>query len=110
MPRRRVNDRSISSSPIHKVYILMTTELQPPQPPSPSAPDLAPAGRTRCGWIILRKEFYEIFRDRRTVMSVVISPLLITPALFALMGVLINTQTEKARTQVYHVGVVGSET
>jgi ABC-type Na+ efflux pump permease subunit len=32
--------------------------------------------------IIFRKEFREIFRDRRTLMSVIIGPLLITPSLF----------------------------
>ncbi len=54
----------------------------------------------------MKKEFREIFRDRRTVMSVVISPLLITPAMFALMGSLIGGQVEKIKTQVYHVRVL----
>lgn len=58
---------------------------------------------------ILKKEFREIFRDRRTVMSVVISPLLITPALFALMGTLISGQTEKIKTKTYAVGIVRGE-
>ncbi len=58
---------------------------------------------------ILKKEFREIFRDRRTVMSVVISPLIITPALFALMGTLISGQTEKIKSKTYSVGIVRSE-
>ncbi len=55
---------------------------------------------------ILKKEFREVFRDRRTVMSVVISPLIITPALFALMGNLISGKTEKIKTKSYSVGIV----
>jgi sodium transport system permease protein len=72
--------------------------------PNGAASDRQPAHRV---FIILRKEFREIFRDRRTVMSVVISPLLITPALFALMGIMIRSQTEKEKTKTYSVGVVG---
>ena len=59
--------------------------------------------------LILRKEFGEIFRDRRTVFSVIISPLLITPALFAVMGLVIRGQVEKTRTETVTVGLVGWE-
>ena len=59
--------------------------------------------------LILRKEFGEIFRDRRTVFSVIISPLLITPALFAVMGLVIRGQVEKTRTETVTVGLVGRE-
>jgi sodium transport system permease protein len=62
-----------------------------------------------CIWIILSKEFREIFRDRRTVMSVIISPLLVTPLLMGLMGTMIQTQTEKAKAKTYRVGIVGRE-
>lgn len=88
----------------------MTTEIRPPQsiPTNPTNPP-GNAQPVNCTWIILRKEFSEIFRDRRTVMSVVISPLFITPALFALMGTLISNQTQKAQTQTYNVGVIGAE-
>lgn len=83
----------------------MTTELQtPPTPPTTTPLRL----HNRVG-VILSKEFREIFRDRRTVISVIISPIFITPALFALMGIVISGQAEKARTQTYSVGVVGSE-
>lgn len=58
--------------------------------------------------IIARKEFREIFRDRRTLMSVVIGPLVATPTLFALMGIFIGSQMEKARTQVYEIGVLNA--
>ena len=56
---------------------------------------------------IFRKEFRETFRERRTLMAVVIGPLLLTPALFALMGVLFNGQAHKAQTRTYAVGVIG---
>jgi sodium transport system permease protein len=59
---------------------------------------------------IFRKEFREIFRDRRTVFSVVISPLLITPLLFALLGGLINKQVTDIRAERLTVGVVGEKT
>lgn len=60
--------------------------------------------------LIARKEFREIFRDRRTIISVIISPLLVTPALFALMGILISGQQEKQKTETYAIGVSGAST
>ena len=49
--------------------------------------------------IIFRKEFREIFRDKRTRMQVIISPLIITPVLFALVGVLAQGQAERTKTR-----------
>lgn len=60
--------------------------------------------------IIARKEFREIFRDRRTLVSVIIGPLLITPGLLAVIGVAIGGQVQKARTQAYAVGLIGGAT
>jgi sodium transport system permease protein len=57
----------------------------------------------------MQKEFREIFRDRRTLMSVIIGPLLITPSLFALIGTMVGGQMQKARTEAYPVGIVGGE-
>lgn len=57
--------------------------------------------------VIFRKEFRETFRERRTIMAVVIGPLLLTPALFALMGSLFSGQAQKAQARTYAVGVVG---
>jgi len=59
--------------------------------------------------IVARKEFREIFRDRRTLMSVIIGPLVITPALLAVIGIFIGGQVEKAKTQIYPVGIVGTD-
>lgn len=65
----------------------------------------APADLGQRTGVIFRKEFKEIFRDRRTLFTVIVSPLLVTPAMFALLGMLITGQTEKARTETYTVGV-----
>ncbi len=77
--------------------------------PSASTPGvITRKGGNRVG-IIFSKEFREIFRDRRTVFSVVISPLLITPLLFAALGSLINKQVKAARTDTFSVGIVRQE-
>lgn len=57
--------------------------------------------------IVFRKEFREIFRDRRTLFSVVISPLVVTPALLAALGLVISGQQEKAKKEAFRVGIVG---
>lgn len=62
--------------------------------------------KSRIGTILL-KEFREIFRERRTIMSVVVGPLIITPALFALMGTVISKQTAKEKTKTYTIGRIG---
>jgi sodium transport system permease protein len=64
-------------------------------------------GKSRM-WTIFSKEFREIFRDKRTTFSVIISPLLITPALFGLLGTVIGKQERQARTETLQVGVVTS--
>lgn len=66
-----------------------------------------PTGTSKIG-LIFRKEFGEIFRERRTLIRVVISPLLLIPALFALMGHLVGGQAEKARAKTYNIGVVAA--
>lgn len=58
---------------------------------------------------VFRKEFREILRDRRTIFAVVISPLLITPLMFALLGSVIGRQTRQARVETQTVGIVGAE-
>jgi sodium transport system permease protein len=58
---------------------------------------------------VFLKEFREIFRDRRTVVSVIVSPLLITPAMFFMLGMIIHGESKKESARVYDVGVIGAE-
>ena len=59
--------------------------------------------------VICLKELREIFRDKRTLISIVLGPLLITPGIMGLIGTVLSQQTEKAKSQVYQVGVIGGE-
>ncbi len=58
--------------------------------------------------IVFLKEFREIFRDRRTLFSVVVSPLILTPIIFAVMGIFIGKQQDKMKTETYNIGIVNS--
>jgi sodium transport system permease protein len=67
--------------------------------------------RTRRGSrlnVVLRKELREIFRDKRTVFSVIISPLIITPLLIAGIGGIATRQAKKDRVETLPVGIVGA--
>jgi sodium transport system permease protein len=64
-------------------------------------------GKSRM-WTVFSKEIREIFRDKRTTFSVIISPLLITPALLGLLGSVVGKQQQQARTETLRVGVVSS--
>jgi sodium transport system permease protein len=56
--------------------------------------------------VIFRKELFELFRERRTIMAVVVGPLVITPLLFMLIGVMIASQSKSDEVKTYHIGVV----
>src|SRR2546423_15673475 len=85
----------------------MSAPNRPPQAP----PETAPAPRRPASRIgtVFRKEFREIFRDKRTVYAVIISPLLLTPAMLGLMGAVITKQVRQERVETYSVGLVGAE-
>ncbi len=57
---------------------------------------------------LLRKEFLEILRDRRTLFNTFVIPLLFYPALLAFMGWASQKGTETLVEKPYAVGVVGS--
>ena len=59
--------------------------------------------------VIWYKEFREIFRDKRTIISIILGPLLITPGVMALIGGVLGQQTAKAKAQVYRVGIINPE-
>lgn len=54
------------------------------------------------------KEMRESFRDWRTLFSVVISPLLLTPLLLALVGYVVQREARKERREVVPVALVGA--
>lgn len=56
--------------------------------------------------LIYLKELREIFRDKRTRFSVIISPLLITPLLMALMGSVIGNVVRQEKVDIYSVGLI----
>lgn len=58
--------------------------------------------------VVWRKELREIFRDKRTIFAVIISPLLLTPGLFALMGSVIGERVTAERRETYPVGLIGA--
>jgi sodium transport system permease protein len=59
--------------------------------------------------VVFRKEFREIFRDKRSLFNIVISPLLITPLILSLVGAMIKKQVSQAQTETVAVGVVGGD-
>lgn len=59
--------------------------------------------------IVFRKEFSEVFRDRRTFFNLILSPLLITPLILALVGTMAQKQARETRNETIMVGVVGME-
>jgi sodium transport system permease protein len=59
--------------------------------------------------IVFKKEFKEIFSDSRTRFNVVVSPLLITPLILALVGSMAQRQAKESRAETIKVGVVGMQ-
>lgn len=57
---------------------------------------------------VLWKELRESFRDWRTLFTVVVSPLLVTPALLALVGLVIQAQEREQAKERIRMGLVGS--
>jgi sodium transport system permease protein len=76
--------------------------------PGDSHPDHASHAAGSRWRVVLRKELREVFRDRRTIIAVVISPLLITPGLFGILGAVIRGQAKQAQAESYRIGVVSS--
>jgi sodium transport system permease protein len=57
--------------------------------------------------IIFKKEFREVFGDARTRFNVIVSPLLITPLLLALIGSMARQNAKEMQTEKITVGVIG---
>ena len=60
------------------------------------------------GWqIIFRKEFREVFREGRTRFAVIVSPLLVTPLILALVGTMARNQVTETQKETMTVAIVG---
>lgn len=51
-------------------------------------------------WIIVRKEFLDLFRDRKTWMTTVLIPILLIPSLFLIMGNVFSRTNEEASKNI----------
>lgn len=56
--------------------------------------------------VVFRKEFREVFREARTRFALIISPLLITPLILALVGTMARKQVTDAQKETITVAVV----
>ena len=59
--------------------------------------------------VVFLKEMREVFRDKRTLFNLVLSPLLITPLLLLMVGNLTKSQVTQARKEKVTVGVAGAK-
>jgi len=59
--------------------------------------------------IIYRKEFVDLIRDRRTLISMVLVPVLVMPLLILGMGYLTTSSVKKARSETPRIMLLGGE-
>ncbi len=57
-------------------------------------------------WIIFKKEFTDILRDRRTIMFMIVFPLVLIPLMMSIMGKVTISQKQKAQEKVMEVGLI----
>mgnify|MGYP003961569081 CR=1 FL=1 len=60
-------------------------------------------------WIIFKKELKDILRDRRTIMMMVVFPLLLVPALMFVVNKVQTVQSKKAEDKILKFHFVGKE-
>ncbi|HEX9786185.1 MAG TPA: ABC transporter permease [Opitutaceae bacterium] len=63
------------------------------------------SGRVRT---VFLKELRETFRDRRVLLGVIVSPLLVTPLLLVAMGFFVGQKVESDRKESLEIGIVGA--
>ena len=56
--------------------------------------------------VVFRKEFREVFREARTRFALIVSPLLITPLILALVGTMAQKQVKDAQKETITVAFV----
>jgi sodium transport system permease protein len=64
---------------------------------------------SRAIWVVYRKEFLDAIRDRRTLFSMVVVPVLVMPALIFGMGLGAAKMVMKARAEIPKVMLLGGE-
>jgi len=57
---------------------------------------------------VFLKELRETFRDKRVILSVIVSPLLVTPMLMVAMGFFVSQKVKADRAEHLPVGIVGA--
>jgi sodium transport system permease protein len=58
---------------------------------------------------VFRKEFFEVWRDRRALFQLVLMPLLFTPLLLAGVGKMTRSRVEESQTERVTLGIVGAK-
>ena len=59
--------------------------------------------------IVYAKEIIDILRDRRTLISMILVPILLFPLLIGGLGTLMGSQVEKLKQREYSIAVIGEE-
>lgn len=60
-------------------------------------------------WLIFKKEFTELLRDRKTIIFMVVLPVVIFPLLFGVTVFFTSSAIEKAENEVLQYAIVGAE-
>lgn len=60
-------------------------------------------------WIVAQKEFLDILRDRRTVITMIVVPLLLFPLIVYVTNTISTIQREKNAEKVLRVGIISPE-
>jgi sodium transport system permease protein len=60
----------------------------------------------RTAWIVFRKELLDTLRDRRTIITMILIPLLLFPLMIGLSSKLITTHETEAQARMLQVGVL----
>jgi len=77
--------------------------MPPPPPPSPAR------RRRRLAGAVFAKELRETLRDRRVILGVIVSPLLLIPLLAAAAGYFAGVKTAERRSEILAVALVGGD-
>lgn len=59
-------------------------------------------------WIILHKELLNLFKDRRTLFTTFLLPLVVLPIIFIGMGTVLQSMEQDAMDSTYRIGVSGN--